>query len=92
MHYACKNGHKEVAALLISKGADVNAKDSSGLTPLHAVARWYPKMAVGIANLLLANGADINLKDNQGRTPVWYAKGRGNAEVVELLRKHGAKE
>ena len=40
MHQAAYHGHREIAELLISKGADVNAKVTSGpkqgLTPLDA--------------------------------------------------------
>ena len=34
LHYAAANGHKEIAELLIEKGADVKAKDEGGKTPL----------------------------------------------------------
>jgi ankyrin repeat protein len=34
LHYAAYYGEKEVAELLIAKGADVNAKDEDGETPL----------------------------------------------------------
>ena len=34
MHYAAFNGHKEIAELLIAKGADVDAKIEAGLRPL----------------------------------------------------------
>ena len=34
LHQAAGNSHKEVAQLLISKGADVNAKTTAGWTPL----------------------------------------------------------
>jgi len=72
---------------LISKGADVNAKSRAGQTPLH--------MACGIGmldivELLLAHGADIQARTNKGDTPLSVA--RKNSDVVELLRKHGAKE
>jgi len=45
-----------------------------------------------VARLLIASGADVNAIDNQGRTPLWWAKHKGHKEIVELLRKHGAKE
>jgi len=38
LHYAAKNGSKEIIALLIVKNADVNAKDKAGETPLDVAA------------------------------------------------------
>ena len=51
MHEAAWNGHKEVAELLIAKGADVNAKDWRGRTPLD-----FAKRQPEIADLLRKHG------------------------------------
>ena len=40
LHYAAKFGKKKTAELLISKGADVNAKDRWGRTPLDCAITW----------------------------------------------------
>ena len=40
MHYAAGYGQKEIAELLIAKGADVNAKDNSGRTPLDLAIQY----------------------------------------------------
>jgi ankyrin repeat protein len=41
LHYAAQKGHKEIAELLISKGADVNAKNKNGHTPLDTTQETY---------------------------------------------------
>lgn len=80
-------------ALLVSRGVDINARNSQeqGLTALHAAA------LAGEANgvrLLLAHGARADLQDDKGRTALELARtaagkhpdDAGLAEVVQLLR------
>ena len=81
-------GFKDIVELLIAKGADVNAKDNWNWTPLHSAVYGHKD----IVELLITEGANVNARDGGGRTPLWYAKDKGNNEIVELLRKHGAKE
>ena len=87
MHKAAWHGQKEVAELLIAKGADVNAKFDkiSGGTPLHIAADKGHKE---IAELLIAAGADVNAKDKGGESPLDWADDK---ETADLLRKHGGK-
>ena len=42
--------------------------------------------------MLISKGADMNVKDNQGNSPLDLADANGRTEIVELLKKHGAKE
>ncbi|MFB0552482.1 MAG: ankyrin repeat domain-containing protein [Phycisphaerae bacterium] len=87
---AVLTGHKHVAEFLISHGADVNAKENIGWTPLHSAVLHDH---IDLAKLLLKKGADINAEYGRGRnTPLSVAKGVSSTEIVELLRKHGAKE
>jgi ankyrin repeat protein len=79
----------ESVKLLIEEGANVNARDYSGQTPLHFAA-VYGRMAS--TELLIENGANVNAKDHNGDTPLAIAVKIGHKEVVKFLRKHGAKE
>jgi hypothetical protein len=84
LHFALQLDHKEIAGLLIAKGADVNAKENLwGWTPLHYAARSGEKE---IIELLIAEGADVNVKDYDGETPLDSTRLK---ETAILLRKHG---
>ena len=79
--------------MLIAKGADVNAKDYDGMTPLHWVA-WETHK--GIAELLIAGGADVNAlvavpKYKRNYTPLDLAIEVNKKETAALIRKHGGK-
>ncbi len=71
----------EIAIFLIEKGADANAKNDYGSTPLH----WIRNAE--ITKLLLDAGADVNVKTKNGRTPLHNAR---NAESIKLLLDAGA--
>jgi len=58
----------EYIEILLTNGADVNARTGTGETPLHlAVAMWDPHET---AKVLLAHGAEVNASDNNGNTPL----------------------
>jgi ankyrin repeat protein len=68
----------------IAAGADVDAKNNVGDTPLHMTALSGHMI---ITELLIAKGADVNAKDEDGGTPLHYA---ANKAVAELLIAEGA--
>lgn len=52
-------------------GANVNARDAGGLTPLHFAAA---KNKTAVVDALLKAGADAGARDRIGRTPFDFAK------------------
>ncbi len=75
--------------LLKKDPSAINAKDSSGATPLHYAAKMHNKESVAI---LLANKADVNAKDNDGKTPLHYAAWGSETpvDVIQILLENGA--
>ena len=66
----------------------MNAKDESGMTPLHyATSLGHTE----VAELLIAEGADVNAKDDDGDTPLDWGILNDETETADLLRKHGGK-
>lgn len=82
-------GDEEMMNLLLAHGANVNAQDTVGNTPLHAAAGSFASPASTTA-LLLSAGADPNIRGRHGATPLLYAARAGKAEVVTLLIESGA--
>jgi len=81
-------GAAAAAAALIEAGADVNAVDSHGQTPLMAAAQAGNPEAV---SALIRAGADVRRKDQRGKTAlVLAADFRARPEVIQaLLRADG---
>ena len=88
LDFAAVEAHKDkdVAELLLANGADVNAEDTRGDTPLHVAASYGDKV---LAELLLANKADVNAPNDDLDTPLNVAVSRRYEDVAELLRQHG---
>ncbi|KAG4926021.1 hypothetical protein JHK87_051561 [Glycine soja] len=70
LHLACETADIGMVELLLQYGANVNATDSRGQTPLH---RCILKGRSTFARLLLSRGADPRAVDEQGRTPIELA-------------------
>jgi len=87
-------GHYDIAAMLIDKGAKVDAADKWGKTPLMYAANNQPQLV----KLLLSHGASFHLRDRNGKTAVDFAMLRpehsGLVETHEKCRVLivGAKE
>ena len=66
--------------LLLQHGADPNARNADGDTPLHNTLNPH------VAILLLQYGADPDLRNKEGLSPMDVAVVRDNLEVAKLLR------
>ena len=96
LHIAVLCDQGEMAALLIQRRADLNARarDKHGGTPLH----WAAALGrLEMARRLIDAGAEINAPDNNGYTPldaINYDPGTRKAakqKIAELLRAKGGK-
>ena len=84
LHHCCAYGYDDLARIAIEKGADVNAQEQNGFSPLHVAVKMDN---FALADYLLRNGALPELKDKYGNTAVFYAS--GNWEIMKLLLDWG---
>ena len=75
LHWAARNGHEEVARLLLDWGADVSTAKSNGKTPLiWAVKNGHET----VARLLVDRGADASTAETNVETPLILAEENGS--------------
>ena len=84
---ALERNQNEIAKYLVSKGTDVNAKNS-GWTCL-MIAAFFGNEE--IVKLLLSKGADMAVKNYANETALSWAEKNSHPKIAELLKKHGAK-
>lgn len=88
---AAEEGHTDIVQMLLSKGATVNAKDAYGWTALC----WAVAVFEGhtdVVKALIAANADVNVKCPPEGTALRMATQKGRTELIQLLKKAGAKE
>jgi len=104
LHYATEKGHTRAVELLISFGADLNAGERSGWTPLHTAGYncskgyelfegkpfCYECGHVLVVERLLEAGANVDIQSAKGRTPLHQACLFNQTEIVKVLLDHGA--
>ncbi|KAH0540659.1 hypothetical protein KQX54_018898 [Cotesia glomerata] len=78
LHVACSLGRADIVMLLLTRGADINAKISSG-SPV--------RLPPGDTHLFTA---DVNSASVYRGTPLPFAVAVGNFKIVQLLIKYGA--
>ncbi|HUQ16508.1 MAG TPA: ankyrin repeat domain-containing protein [Candidatus Saccharimonadales bacterium] len=75
-------GDREIALALIAAGADPNAKQRHGWTPLHGAAGSGDRAVIGA---LLTAGADPTLANDDGKRAADIAREAGHADIADLL-------
>lgn len=98
LHFAVLRGDQDIAKWLIEGGANVNAQDVDGLTPLHMACH---ENQIEMIQLILENQADPNRLDVYERAPLdlvpggWYClheEGKKQQEkIVQLIEQHGGR-
>jgi ankyrin repeat protein len=89
---AARSCHVETVQVLLSHGADVNARSKMDQSPLHAVC-WSKQSSAGltqVVRLLLEAGAHASAGNRRGQTPLHWAAHYGHVGAVRLLVQYSA--
>lgn len=78
-------GEHKIIPLLIEFGADVNAKDADGNTPLH-IAVTRNRDTYDIQHLIKA-GANVQAVNKEGKTPLHIAREKERIDCIEILKE-----
>lgn len=86
---AIRDREKDFFEFLLQHGADINASNILGTTPLHDVAGACKDSDIGI-RYLLEHRANPNIKNNKGETPLLNAIIHKNDEAIQFLIQFNA--
>ena len=78
LHIASKRNRSKIISLLLTKGANIDAKDESGRTALHNASMYN---IIDNIKILLFEHANPFIKDNKGNLPLHYTK----HEIIKFL-------
>src|SRR5215469_4185627 len=84
LHWAAYWDDSGMVDLLVGAGANVNAANDLGVTPLALAS------SSAVANRLLVAGANPNLVTTAGVSPLMNAALAGRTDIVQALLEHGA--
>ncbi|CAM3911073.1 ankyrin repeat domain-containing protein [Rheinheimera salexigens] len=87
LHDAAATGDSRQIAVLLSQGANIDARNALMRTPLMLATRANH---IEAAKLLINAGADVNAKDAIQDSPYLYAGARGHLEILQMTLNNGA--
>ncbi|KAK4149860.1 hypothetical protein C8A00DRAFT_46610 [Chaetomidium leptoderma] len=87
VHMAALKGQLKILEILLNKGGDIDAHDSTGRTALHCAIEGSRMDAF---KLLVGRGADVTRSDSKGLSPLRMAVEKGMEDAVVLLIEKGA--
>jgi ankyrin repeat protein len=90
LQWAVDSGNLPIVNLLIHSGADVNAGDRDGLTPLMTAANYDKPGFLEIMQVLLTAGAKVSVLNSRGDSVLMYAMNNFKTENTKALLKAGA--
>ena len=86
LHFAAQQQHAEVAAMLIDAGADLNARNRFGNTPLWGALFNVRSGGGEVVRVLLDAGADPDAENNYGVSARGLASKVGNYDLMRFFR------
>jgi ankyrin repeat protein len=85
---AIKNTHENLAEMLVAKGADINATNSEGNSPLHLALK---NGANRLISFFAYNGANLNQPNPELKTPFAIANEMKNEAAAKVIWEHGGR-
>ena len=85
LHAAVALGDADVARQLLAHGADPDARDAQGATPLHIAVKLPIETAVPMLRTLIQGGASPEIAAASGETPLGLALARSEQEPAYWL-------
>jgi ankyrin repeat protein len=85
MYAAANNRNPEVVTTLVRAGANLDARNNIGMTPLMAAAGLNKNPEVVVT--LLKAGSDAKVKDRAGATALTYAQGNEKLKGTDAYQQ-----